>query len=384
MANINSYDWSAFKFFAANDKSVENLLAERFGQLKEDLTQRLSKGISSMITGDSILGTELLDSISVPRCVFRVDSFRSILDTFLETFSENLENPELSTDLYRQTLREAGERVGLTFANDLLRLLIQLKHIPLTPDALVMAWTAFDRAGQWGQFELDSIGDNILERLRLPGSERVTVNMRIRHNFLRYGSSDTSHPHCSFLEGYVHYILDELFLEWGRLKFTSFLPRIEVLHVDEVKKPATKEGNGDTFSVTLHSEMFPVAREKCAKGVLSIDESRKDALTNFREALIQAILTKIGVTKPEGERDRMVEKALFRQFRDVPGFPVKQCQDLYSNLSREVHDEARVVAMNEYIKLRRLIQSIQGIHITKDQLEKIRQAKNEFFQSRTK
>lgn len=101
-------------------------------------------------------------------------------------------------DDYEEALRDTGKRVGGSFARDLLRELSKHKKT-LTTKELLNFWTEYDSNAGLGRLNFDNFN-----------LDTNTGEIRLNYSFLASNGGVEDRRLCSFLEGYIEGVLNQL------------------------------------------------------------------------------------------------------------------------------------------------------------------------------
>lgn len=208
----------------------------------------------------------------VDRVIVRIQTLQDLLDSVKET---------LEGSRYKEILRSAGERTGISFAEDLVRFLKKNGKLPANDEALICFWIELDNRANWGKLQAKFEGENIV--------------INVQDNFLTRGLDKDRHRHCAFMEGYIQGFLWTSLKDYNRW-FTRAITRPAMPPLQPVSVVENPSGDQCTFVVKRTEEVLRESFDRFydAKEAFNLGQYKESAVA-IRTALESALRGKIGL-----------------------------------------------------------------------------------------
>ena len=255
----------------------------------------------------------------MPNVYFRKKTLLTLLDTFRGQMGEE----------HSRTLWDAGEKVGISFSEDLIRVLRERECLPNPKDhtALLETWAVFDSSAGLGWISIDKLSDD-------------EIVVLIENSFLTFGYSKMIHRHCSFMEGYIYGTLNELFHEfYGWIDELQTLrppaKRLSVVSVVHLK--GKMRARACPYNVVLIEDSFVETHTHQYRAIQALQsEDLGVAITETRAALETCVKRVAGMNPYRDTSFYKVTKLLKENMPHHRNL-VKKTDTLYSELSRIIH-----------------------------------------------
>jgi hypothetical protein len=334
-------------------KDIANLLGMEYAQ------KAIEPIKSALEFLESIRGSFLIPA--VPYVSLREETLHQILDTL---------RLKMGPKSYSEAMFQAGQLIGVSFADDLMKFLSQQNLIPQDENVLIRIWMMFDTNAGWGKF--DGYFDE----------SKKTLNIKVTDCFLSRGLTQEKDRHSRFLMGYVESIAWEIFKQYPRM----FNKALRIMR--NCYEPNPKNFNfkidDDTwvFEVGMKEEVLRRSFDYFYDALEAFWKNNFDAcVLNIRRSLESAFILKANFDIGE----KVPLNILFDAFKDC-GVQLNYglASDIYGGTSDKIHPGSKELNLQKCKKLldnnRKILKEIELAEITPELVEKI---KKKFYEHKT-
>lgn len=298
-----------------SEGQVEGFLATVTPSQLLTLVEPLRRNVDQLL---SLLESQTITSQLLPGVSFMVMATSTIQAVF-----ESL-RIQLGKENFNKVIKEAGFEAGAAFGNSLTRFLMNQNTLPRNIETLVRIWAPFDRAANWGHFEVSKVS---LQKLVVA----------LLDNFLERESIGEKHRFCPFIEGYVEGFLWEAFKNYY-CWYSEALSMPEAAPVEPVAVQETPRENVCIFEVDFKREELEIAFQQYyrAKQANWRGETGEVAIA-LRGALEMGFKVKVGLEKESPASFYALIKGY--KANSVPELTtvLSVAQEVYELTSRAVH-----------------------------------------------
>ncbi|MDI6810270.1 MAG: hypothetical protein QMD80_01070 [archaeon] len=262
---------------------------------------------------ESLVEMKLLPGVD--RVVLRTQTLQALLFHITEALGEKR---------YKETLKLAGETIGISFAKDYLSFLRVNKKLPANEEVLINFWTELDTRSNWGDFSTKYEGDKII--------------IEIQNNFLTRNLDENKHRHCAFIEGYIQGFLWEALKEYYRW-FTKAITRPALPPLEPISVSENKSGDICIFVVRRAEEELVDAFDKFyeAKDAYLL-RRYNESVVSIRAALESALKQKTGLDIHDRKTSfELILKAYKQMEIFPPNLSVRKVKDIWGTSSAVIH-----------------------------------------------
>ena len=240
------------------------------------------------------------------------------LHTILDEFWRKTQNK------YDEIINSAGEIVGLSFGDELIKFLRNNGQLPQNEQVLLNVWAKIDSNANWGEFNIDF------------DQTEKKVAVDLKKSIFTKGLKTNRHRHCKFTCGYLHGVLWSLlksYYRWFKREVRPLEPMFEPISVIENRQRDDRDFC--YFEIELKEEELNDAFDKLYEAKVASDEKNlMESAAKLRGALESAYKQILGFPIEDRTSLSILNKAC--KIEEVK-LPHERIKDVYNSLSSIIH-----------------------------------------------